>query len=252
MFRKSLLMKTCLLISCLSFSITTSQLLAEEAAAPAPTAETAAPSTENLAEQIAKKMQEVQELQAKLRYVDALAKLDEVDALQPNLPDVYILRGSMYLSPALRDFSKAETMFKKAKEISPDTLAPDFNLAELRFVQQDWAGAKQGFEKALADYPKTPLNIRHLMVFKLFLTEVKLDQINQAKQTLKSNFTFMDDTPAYYFCNAVLSLQSGKQGDGEDWIKRADGIFKASENSPYKDSLMEARWLPNINIQGSN
>ena len=41
---------------------------------------------------------------------------------------------------------------------------------------------------------------------------------------------------------------SREDEEAKDWIKRAAGIFKTGENSSYMDTLMEARWVPNIGL----
>lgn len=194
------------------------------------------------------KLQEVQELQQKQRFYDALEKLDELDAMTPNLPDVYNMRGSIYLSPTLRDFAKADEMFAKAETLQPNSLPPRFNRAELLFVKHDWAASAAAFEKLLVDFPKTPMAVRHLVLFKLVVCAIKLDQTDVAQKRLKESFTFMDDTPAYYFANAALSFHKKNESEAKDWMLRANGIFKEAENSAYVDTLMEARWVPNIDL----
>jgi tetratricopeptide (TPR) repeat protein len=194
------------------------------------------------------KLREAQELQQKQRFYDALEKLDELDVLVPNMPDVYNMRGSIYLSPSLRDFAKADEMFAKAESLQPDSLPPRFNRAELLFVKHDWAGAAAGFEKLLVDFPKTPMTVRHLVLFKLVVCSIKLGQLEAAEKRLKESFTFMDDTPAYYYANAALSFEKKKESEAKDWLLRANGIFKEGENSAYVDTMMEARWVPNIGL----
>ncbi len=197
---------------------------------------------------VMQKLQEAQELQQKQRFYDALEKLDELDALTPNLADVYNMRGSIYLSPSLRDFAKADEMFAKAEALQPNSLPPRFNRAELLFVKHDWTASAAAFEKLLLDFPKTPMAVRHLVLFKLVVCAIKLDQIEVAEKRLKESFTFMDDTPAYYFANAALSFHKKNESEAKDWMLRANGIFKEGENSAYVDTLMEARWVPNIGL----
>lgn len=194
------------------------------------------------------KFTEIQELQQNHRYVDALAKLDELEAESPDLVDIYNMRGAIYLTPALRDFAKATEMFDKAEKMQPGSLPPRFNKAELLFIKHDWAAAALAFQKVLEDFPKLPLQVRHLVIYKRLVCEAKQDQIEAAQKTLKDNFTFMDDTPAYYMGHAAIAFQQKKEEEAKDWIKRAAGIFKTGENSAYMDTLMEARWVPNIGL----
>lgn len=198
--------------------------------------------------EVMKKLMEAQELQQRQRFVDAMTKLDELEAIAPEMPDLYNMRGSIYLSPALRDFAKASEMFDKAESLQPDALAPRFNKAELLFVKHDWAGAAAAFQKLLADFPKIPMQVRHLVIFKRLVCEVKQDQVLVAEKSLKDSFTFMDDTPAYYFSHAAMAFQKKDEATAKDWMTRAAGIFKEQENSAYLDTLMEVRWVPNIGL----
>ncbi len=223
------------LIYCLSFLVyLTSHINSQEAPA--------------LSALTVQRFTEIQELQQRHRYVDALAKLDELESEFPDLVDIYNMRGSIYLTPALRDFAKAAEMFDKAEKMQPGSLPPRFNKAELLFIKHDWAAAAAAFQKVLADFPKLPLQVRHLVIYKRLVCEAKQDQIEVAQKTLKDNFTFMDDSPAYYMGNAAIAYQQKKENEAKDWIKRAAGIFKTNENSAYLDTLMEARWVPNIGL----
>jgi tetratricopeptide (TPR) repeat protein len=193
-------------------------------------------------------MQELQELQQKNRYVEAIAKLDELDVRYPDNAALCNARGSIYMSPALRDFAKAEEMFDKAMKLAPKELPPHFNKAELLFVKHEWSAASKAFEQLLQDFPKLPLQIRHLVIFKHLVSELKQDHISAAEKLQTVHFTFMDDTPAYYFSKAALAFQKKDEAGAKDWISRANGIFKGPETSAYIDTLMEVRWVPNIGL----
>lgn len=193
-------------------------------------------------------MQELQELQQKNRYVEAIAKLDELDTRYPDNAALCNARGSIYMCPALRDFAKAEAMFNKALELAPKELPPHFNKAELLFVKHEWAAASKAFQQLLQDFPKLPLQIRHLVLFKHLVSEAKQDHVSAAEKILADHFTFMDDTPAYYFSKAALAFQKKDEAGAKDWLMRAGGIFKKPELASYMDTFMEVRWVPNIGL----
>lgn len=193
-------------------------------------------------------IQDIQGPQSKHRYVEAMSKLDELEAKYPDRSELLNMRGSLYMTPALRDFAKAEEMFDKALKITPNEFPLHFNKAELRFVQHQWADAAKAFQRLLDDNPKVPLNIRHMILFKRLVCELRQDQLPAAEKTLADNFTFMDDTAAYYFSKAAIAFQQKNESSAQDWIKRAQGIFKPAELSVYIDTLMEVRWLPNIGL----
>lgn len=194
------------------------------------------------------KIQEAQELSRRDRFVDALAKLDEAEALSPNIAQIFNLRGSIYLSRPLRDFALATEMFDKAEALLPGTIVVAFNRAEVLFVKHDWPAAQKAFQKLLDDFQKVPAPTRHIILFKRLVAEVKQDQIETAEKTLKDSFTFMDDTPAYYYAKAALAFQAKDESKAKEWMAKAGTIFKAEEIAPYVDSLTEARWIPDISM----
>lgn len=193
-------------------------------------------------------LNETYQLQQEKRYAEALDKLDQIEALAPDLSDLHNMRGSIYLTPALRDFDKAQQLLDKAVALQPNSVAPRFNKAELLFVKHDWPAAAAAFQKLLDDFPKLQLPVRHLTVFKRLVCEVQLGQFDTAEKTLKSHFTFMDDTPAYYYGNAAIAFGRKDAAKAKDWLARAQTIYKPEEASAYLDALMEARWVDNISL----
>lgn len=195
---------------------------------------------------VMKLLGEAQDLQSRHRYYDALSKLDEAAKLDDKDPNIPNIRGAIYLVPAVREFDKAEEEFRKALALQPDALAPKFNLAELLFVKHEFGKAEAAFAVLLTEFPKLMQQVRHLIVYKVLVSQAEQKQFDKAEKTLKDNFTFMDDTPAYYFSKAAIAFASGKEAEAKDWIEKATGIFKAAENSAYLDALMEVRHIPNI------
>ncbi|SKB02895.1 Protein of unknown function [Prosthecobacter debontii] len=203
---------------------------------------------EKTSSEVLEKLREAQRLQQENHYSEALQKLDELEAAHPDIPDIYNLRGSIFMTPALRDFAEAEKNFAKAEQLRPEAIEPRFNKGELLFVKHEWAQAEAAFQKLLDDYPKLPLQIRHLTLYKRLVCEVKLGKFEAAEKTLKDHFTFMDDTPAYYFSHAAIAFGKTHEGEAKDWLARAEAIFKPAELTAYLDTLMEVRWVPNISL----
>lgn len=195
---------------------------------------------------VQKLLGEAQDLQGRNRYFDALSKLDEAEKLAPKDPNVYNIRGAIYLVPAVRDFDKAKEQFEKSKSLDPAALAPKFNLAELNFVKHAFADAEVSFEGLMKEFPKVPMSVRHLIAYKLLMSQSEQGKFDEANATLKANFTFMDDTPAYYFAKAAILFAQKKEAEAKEWIEKANAIFKPADNSAYIDSLMETRHVPNI------
>lgn len=196
--------------------------------------------------EVQKLLGDAQDLQGRHRYFDALSKLDEAEKLAPNDPNVFNIRGAIYLVPAVRDFDKAKEQFQKSMALDPTALAPKFNLAELEFVKHSFSEAEPLFAALLKEYPKVPMGVRHLIVFKMLMSQSEQGKFDEANKTLKANFTFMDDTPAYYFAKSAICFAQKKEDEAKEWIEKANQIFKPAENNAYLDALMETRYVPNI------
>lgn len=201
-----------------------------------------------VSDEVKKILMEAREMRVQHRYTDALAKLDEAEKLAPNLSDIYALRGDIHLAPRRRDFDLALPQFEKAAELEPQSPLPKFNLAEFWFVKHDFDTALQSFTKLAADFPKLPMIIRHLVHYKRALCELKLGHRPAAEQIVADNFTFMDDTPAYYFSKAALAFDLGDKAKAGEWVQRGVAVFKGPACEPYYDAFKELRWVPDMDL----
>lgn len=196
-------------------------------------------------EKFARVMSEMQQLHGNRRYAEAMAKLDEAEALKPGSPIVVNARGSVYTG--MRDFPKAREWFKKSEAASPRALGPKFNLAELDFVQADYATAAASFGKLLADFPRMPPSIRQVAQFKLFVCHLKLGRTAEAETMLK-NFAFKEGSAPHTFSQAATAFQKGDKAGAAVWIDKAALNAATAENTVFLDTLMEARWIPSENV----
>lgn len=201
-----------------------------------------------VSDEVKKLLLEARDMRVQQRYTDALEKLDAAEKLAPDLADIYALRGDIYLAPRRRDFDLALPQFEKAAQLQPQSPLPKFNLAEYYFVKRDFATALESFTKLTTDYPKLPMVIRHLVHYKRALCELMLDHRPAADQIIAENFTFMDDTPAYYFSKAAVAFKSGDAAKGNEWVKRGVAVFKGPSCEPYYDAFKELRWVPDLDF----
>lgn len=220
--------------------LSASSALAQAPAAPA----AAAP----VSDEVRKLLLTARDMRVKHQYTDALEKLEEAEKLAPNLPDIYALRGDIYLAPRRRDFDLALPQFEKAAQLQPDSPLPKFNLAEFYFVKHDFDTALKSFSKMITDYPKLPMVIRHLVHYKRMLCELKLGHRPQAEQIVADNFTFMDDTPAYYFSKSAMAFETGDIAKANEWVQRGVAVFKGPACEPYYDAFKELRWVPDMDF----
>jgi tetratricopeptide (TPR) repeat protein len=208
----------------------------------------AAGSATSADERVQKLLAEAQDLQGRKRFLDALLKLDEAEKARPDNAAIYNMRGAIYLAGQIRDADKAREQFRIAAKMQPDEMPPLFNLTEADFVTGKWEDAAKGLADLEAKFPKLPVGVRHMVQFKRIVCLCKLGKLDEAKAITKSEFTFMDDTPAHYFANSVIAFAGKKDTEANEWMVRAQVIFKAPDNAPYLDSLMECGYVHSLSV----
>lgn len=194
---------------------------------------------------VTKLLEEVRLLYSKQQYYAALSKLAEAEAFVPDSPVLINVRGSIYTS--MRDFVHARECFERAEKIVPDAIEPKFNKTELFFAEAKYPEAEVAFKKLIAETPKLREDLRHLAIFKILVCQLKQGKVDDAEKTMKS-FTFMDDTPAFYYSKAALAFQKDEKAEGQNWMSKATNIFRADKNAFYIDTLMEARWVESLQV----
>ncbi len=188
---------------------------------------------------------EARKLQQQQNSFEALRKLDEADVISPGNAIIANVRGSIYTAPPLRDYAKARVFFEAAEKLLPDAFEPKFNKTELLYVEHKYPEAEAAFAKVLADFQKLREEVRHLIQFKIIVCQLKQAKLAEATKS-SAGFTFMDDTPAYYYTKAAFAFQKSDLDEARKWVAKAEKIFKSQDNAVYLDTLMEANWLGSI------
>jgi choline-sulfatase len=85
------------------------------------------------------------------RFAEAVPLLEQVIALEPNLPITYLQLGTSLT--ALKEYEKALPILRKAVEMRPDLTVPRYQLGSALFETGDFAGAATQFETAVARSP---------------------------------------------------------------------------------------------------
>jgi choline-sulfatase len=104
------------------------------------------------------------------RFEEAVPLLEQVIALEPNLPITYLQLGTSLT--ALKEYEKALPILRKAVEMRPDLTVPRYQLGSAFFETGDFAGAATQFESAVARSPNWPE--AHLSLATAYAREDKL------------------------------------------------------------------------------
>jgi choline-sulfatase len=85
------------------------------------------------------------------RFQEAVPLLEQVIALEPNLPITYLQLGTALSS--LKNYEKAVPILRKAVEMRPDLTVPRYQLGSALFETGDFAAAAVQFETAVVRSP---------------------------------------------------------------------------------------------------
>src|ERR1700745_4316431 len=104
-------------------------------------------------------------------FSEALKQLDSIDARQPDLAESQNLRGVILMRQGIYD--KAEAALHEALRIDPKFWNARFNLAEIPFLQKNWAEARNRFQELLAsNSAELQGEATQLIPYKILLTYI--------------------------------------------------------------------------------
>ena len=178
-----------------------------------------------------------------IRVQEAFAKLVDAEAMAPDYAAVWNLKGAAYTK--LRDFERAEKAFGKAVELDPTVFMSRFNLNEIYFVRGEFETANRAFAEMLASDEELPPGTEPLIEFKIVICKLMLDDEAGARDIMEK-FDFLDDHPAYYFCNAAIHFSKDEEDEAKEWMESAEKIYDRNQINIYTDSLIEVGWLENL------
>lgn len=246
---------TCVQLATLAITIASQQTLAQVAGEPTPTTETGAPSDlpqwakdfNNLPEatrqEFADTMNRASQLFNQKRIFEALQATKQAGEIFENHPQQINLTGACYVE--FRDFEAAKASFSKALEISPDNATVKFNLAEIAFVSNDWDDAKKRFLNLLDNAQLADGLSKELVVFKLLICELKLNNREMAKEYAQ-RYTEEDDTPFFYLAKAIFEFEQGNESEAESWLGAANRVYGRSMSNSltaFRDAMIESGYL---------
>ena len=174
-------------------------------------------------------------------YEQALKDLDAIDARQPDLAESQNLRGVIYMRQ--KEYDKAETALRKALAADPKFWNARFNLAEVPFLQRNWAEARKRFQDLLAgNASELQGEATQLIQYKILITHLVEGKENMVDSML-AKFELTPDTPAAHYANAALALQNKNEPEAKDWLTKAEKNFSPQLNKLFAESLYSVGWL---------
>ncbi len=170
------------------------------------------------------------------QFASALPKLEYLQALQPNEPDLLILRGCLYAELGRPD--AAEGIFKKVIVLAPSQPFARLNLSEALLSQKKFAEAEQTLVILSSKRPES-----EVVRFKLVMALVLQKKFARAEQELQ----YLQDhakTPSLYFARAALAFAHGDRDLGTQYVEDARRTYGESQISFFYGSLANQDWVP--------
>lgn len=174
-------------------------------------------------------------------YAQALQDLDAIDARQPELAESQNLRGVILMRR--QDYQNAETALRKALAADPKFWNARFNLAEIPFLQKNWAEARKRFQELLnGNASELQGEATQLIQYKILLTYLLEGKENMVDSML-AKFELAPDTPAVHYTNAAIALNKKEEKEAKDWLTNAEKSFSPQLNKLFAESLYTIGWL---------
>ena len=177
------------------------------------------------------------------RIFECLAEIRKTEAIYDGNPGIMNLQGACYVE--FRNFEKALASFNKALEIQKGDFNVRFNIAEIKFVSQDYKAALTDLETLFAEAENEPKyeSMIPLIDFKIILCKLKLKDVEGAT-AIVDKFDFLSDSPIFYYGKAALEYNADNAVEAERWLARARKIFRNPKIlAPWQDTLIEFGYI---------
>lgn len=190
-----------------------------------------------------------------IRLQEALDELFKADAIaqkyKANFYQLYNLKGAVFTK--MREFGQSREAFQAAVELDPESFHPQFNIAELEFVEKNWVAAEKAFSalvdrygnKAPGERLEIELTTERLMQFKVVICLLMQGREEDAKEVL-SRFNYLEDNPAYYYGNAAVQFALGNKEEAQSWLESAKRIYDPGLLEVFIDSFVEVGWVETL------
>jgi tetratricopeptide (TPR) repeat protein len=157
-----------------------------------------------------------------------LAAAAKTGSKKPEIPN---LRGAILINQ--KRYQEAAEQFHQALAIDPQFYPAKVNLAEVKLLEGDYAGATQEYQELKEIDPAS-----ELVDFKLVLCALMTGE--QTKATGIANLmSFPGKTPAYYYARAAIALRRGQKEVAQKYFENAKKYYSEEECRYFAQSLKE-------------
>jgi len=174
-------------------------------------------------------------------YEQALKDLDAIDARQPDLAESQNLRGVILMRQ--KDYQQAEAALQKALAADPKFWNARFNLAEIPFLEKNWAEGRKRFQDLLSgNASELQGEATQLIQYKIMITYL-MEGKETMVESMLAKFELSPNTPAAHYANAAIALNKKDEKAAKDALTTAEKSFSPQLNKLFAESLYEVGWL---------
>jgi len=156
------------------------------------------------------------------RFKEAVPLLEQVIALEPNLPITYLQLGTSLSS--LKEYEKAVPVLRKAIEMRPDLTLPRYQLGSALFETGDFPGAIEQLEIAVSRSPEWPEAL-----FSLATAYARADRLPDA---IRKYQALIKIRPNHYGAHLLLGRALTISGSPQDAIAPLTKAVELQPTSP--------------------
>jgi len=169
------------------------------------------------------------------KFDAALIGANAVLQAEPQNMFALSLRGNINTEKKLWDLAVKD--YQAILQIDGKNSPAKFNLAEIKFRQKDYDGARPGF----LDLGKDP-DLGDLASYKVFLCDLFGNHEDVASKEFDA-FNQVGGNASYYFANAAWDLYHHKPDDAMGWLNSAVRIYAPAKVNLYTSSLRDLGYL---------
>ncbi len=176
-------------------------------------------------------------------WFSCLEKLDNAEQIYKGNPHIHTLRGSCYMEIGSYDTALQE--YNKVEAIQPNDITNKANIATLAMLQGKYEESIKIFRQILETLPSdsTP-ELLNVLKFKIYTCLVKLGKDQEAAK-YAAEADMMEDSPRFYFMEAVRYLQDKNMNKGIQSIRTAEKIFGSTPIfQTYLRIVEQMKFLP--------
>ena len=194
----------------------------------------AAPDPLVLQRRLALVLRQVSQLYEAGDYRGAIRRLDDLQGGAAQDLSARNLRGAILTK--LGDYNQAQQVFQAILSADPSYFPAAFNMAEVQYMQGDYASAMAAFTELRNRDPRN-----ELVRFKVFLCHLLLGQTDEARG-IAAGFIPAGSTPAWYYAQAMIAKKNGDGRAADKHIKAAREIYGSGGCKLFDESLVFARF----------